>query len=179
MNMAKKTVTITLVCLLGLTSVFCSGCGELMLGPIYGSMLGGALVGGIIGHQSGEAAAGALLGAAISGTGELLSQTDQMKREEKERERERERELEREREKAREEQEALERERQEWEQAQDQEPQENQEPEGGVVVVEVTNSNGSKTPVRLTKQGDGYVGPKGEHYDRLPSEEQLWPVYGF
>lgn len=46
-------------------------------------------------------------------------------------------------------------------------------------IVNVTNSNGSVTPVRLTKQGIGYVGPRGEYYDRLPTSEQLKPVYGF
>ena len=46
-------------------------------------------------------------------------------------------------------------------------------------IVNVTNSNGSVTPVRLTRQGAGYVGPKGEYYDRLPTSEQLKPVYGF
>ncbi len=47
------------------------------------------------------------------------------------------------------------------------------------VTVNVTNSNGSVTPVKLKKQGVGYVGPKGEYYDKLPTEEQLRPVYGF
>jgi hypothetical protein len=43
----------------------------------------------------------------------------------------------------------------------------------------ITNSNGSRTPVNLTKQGTGYVGPKGEYYDRLPTSDELKPVYGF
>ena len=47
------------------------------------------------------------------------------------------------------------------------------------VVVEVTNSNGSITPVELKKKGCAYIGPNGERYDELPSEEQLRPVYGF
>jgi uncharacterized protein YcfJ len=48
-----------------------------------------------------------------------------------------------------------------------------------VVTVNITNSNGSFTPVKLTKQGDNYVGPKGEVYDHLPTEAELKPVYGF
>ncbi len=47
------------------------------------------------------------------------------------------------------------------------------------VVVWITNSNGSKVPVRLTKSGPNYVGPRGETYPKLPSQEQLRPVYGF
>jgi hypothetical protein len=138
--------------------MFCGGCAELMLSPIYSNVLVGGLLGGIIGHQSGEPAAGALVGAAITGTGELLSQTDRLNRQKQQ------------------EQEAEEiRLQEQAEQEQDQEPQREQQ----VIVVEVTNSNGSKTPVQLTKQGDIYIGPKGEHYDQLPIEEQLWTVYGF
>ncbi len=43
----------------------------------------------------------------------------------------------------------------------------------------VTNSNGSKISVRLTKQGPGYIGPRGEYYENLPTPEELRPVYGF
>lgn len=46
------------------------------------------------------------------------------------------------------------------------------------VVVEIHNSNGSVTPVKLKKEGCIYIGPKGEHYEKLPTEEQLRPVYG-
>lgn len=46
------------------------------------------------------------------------------------------------------------------------------------VVVEIHNSNGSITPVKLKKEGSIYIGPKGEHYDKLPTEEQLRPIYG-
>ena len=48
-----------------------------------------------------------------------------------------------------------------------------------VVTVNVTNSNGSISQVRLQKQGVGYVGPKGEFYDHLPTPEELKPIYGF
>ena len=51
--------------------------------------------------------------------------------------------------------------------------------EQNVVTVWITNSNGSKVPVRLVKDGPGYIGPRGEHYTTLPTEEQLRPVYGF
>lgn len=51
--------------------------------------------------------------------------------------------------------------------------------EMNTVTVNITNSNGSVSTVKLRKQGVGYVGPKGEYYDDLPTEEELRPVYGF
>lgn len=48
------------------------------------------------------------------------------------------------------------------------------------VVVWITNTNGSRTPVTLTRQRDTgyYIGPKGEYYVVLPTDEQLRPLYG-
>jgi hypothetical protein len=51
--------------------------------------------------------------------------------------------------------------------------------EMNTVTVKVTNSNGSISQVKLIKQGVGYVGPRGEYYEQLPTEDQLRPVYGF
>ncbi|KPK45272.1 MAG: hypothetical protein AMJ65_00310 [Phycisphaerae bacterium SG8_4] len=61
-------------------------------------------------------------------------------------------------------------EQQEEDKHEDQEEQE--------VVIQIQNDNGSMTPVVLKKEGGSYVGPNGEHYDRLPTAEQLKPVYG-
>jgi outer membrane lipoprotein SlyB len=47
------------------------------------------------------------------------------------------------------------------------------------VTVNMTNSNGSVSQVRLRKQGIGYVGTRGEYYPTLPTEDQLRPIYGF
>jgi uncharacterized protein YcfJ len=49
----------------------------------------------------------------------------------------------------------------------------------GAVTVNITNSNGSITPVKLTRSGNNYTGPRGEVYDHLPTEAELKPVYGF
>ncbi len=46
------------------------------------------------------------------------------------------------------------------------------------VVVEIRNDNGSITPVKLRKKDGSYIGPKGERYEQLPTEEQLKPLYG-
>jgi hypothetical protein len=46
-------------------------------------------------------------------------------------------------------------------------------------VVWIINSNGSQVPVRLAKNGPAYIGPRGEVYNLLPTQDQLRPVYGF
>lgn len=46
------------------------------------------------------------------------------------------------------------------------------------VTVNVQNENGSYTPVTLRQEGGTYVGPRGERYLHLPSQEQLKRVYG-
>jgi len=49
--------------------------------------------------------------------------------------------------------------------------------EMNTVSVTITNSNGSKNQILLRKQGVGYVGPRGEYYDHLPTEQELIPLY--
>ena len=51
--------------------------------------------------------------------------------------------------------------------------------EVAAITVWITNSNGSRTSVKLTKQGPWYVGPRGEYYKSMPTNEQLRAVYGF
>lgn len=46
------------------------------------------------------------------------------------------------------------------------------------VVINVPNSNGSYTPVRLIKRYKGYEGPQGEFYPEHPTVEQLKVLYG-
>ena len=46
-------------------------------------------------------------------------------------------------------------------------------------VVNVSNSNGSVTPVILHRSGNGWQGPRGEFYNNVPSESQLKRAYGF
>jgi len=53
------------------------------------------------------------------------------------------------------------------------------EANANTVDVNITNSNGSINVIRLQKSGVGYVGPRGEYYQKLPSEDQLRPIYGF
>ena len=43
----------------------------------------------------------------------------------------------------------------------------------------ITNTNGSKVPVKLRKDGPNFIGPRGEIYQTKPTEDQLKTVYGF
>lgn len=52
--------------------------------------------------------------------------------------------------------------------------------EMNTITINVTNSNGSITPVKLAKQGVVYIGPRGETYTNIPTQEQLKQAgYGF
>jgi hypothetical protein len=44
--------------------------------------------------------------------------------------------------------------------------------------VNIPNPNGSVTPVMIKRQGNVWVGPKGEQYTSYPTVDQLKPVYG-
>ncbi|HPS55272.1 MAG TPA: hypothetical protein PLP05_06725 [Sedimentisphaerales bacterium] len=46
------------------------------------------------------------------------------------------------------------------------------------VVFFIDNGNGSKTAVTLQKEGTSYIGPAGEIYPSMPTEEQLKALYG-
>jgi hypothetical protein len=48
-----------------------------------------------------------------------------------------------------------------------------------IVTAWFRNSNGSLTAVELVKRGLGYVGPRGEWYQEMPTKRQLWIAYGF
>lgn len=48
----------------------------------------------------------------------------------------------------------------------------------GEFTINVPNGDGSYTPVRLKKSGNGYTGPQGEYYEGNPSVEQLKVLYG-
>ena len=42
----------------------------------------------------------------------------------------------------------------------------------------IKNPNGSRTSVRLRMDGNQYIGPQGEIYDKLPDSNTLYPYYG-
>lgn len=145
-SLHKTPVVILLV--VSLVLGLCGCCSEnqsdcengLKLTPIYAAAIGGGIIGGIVGHQSDETKEGVAVGAVLLGVGQLLSQIDEMAREEKE--------------------------------------HEDEDECAKLVVIEIHNSNGSITPVKLKRDGTAYIGPKGEFYQELPTEEQLKPIYG-
>ena len=51
--------------------------------------------------------------------------------------------------------------------------------QASTTIVNVKNSNGSTTPVVIRKVGNQYLGPRGEYYSAMPTEEQLKAPYGF
>ena len=55
---------------------------------------------------------------------------------------------------------------------------ENVRQEANTTIVNITNSNGSVTPVTLKRSGNVWIGPKGEQYMSIPTPQQLKPVYG-
>ena len=117
-----------------------------------GAVLGsllGAGLGAVIGHQSGETGEGAAIGAAVGAAGGYVLGNEQDKTE-------------------------LHSEAVQATQTANQASQ-----MASTVTVNLTNSNGSITPVTLRRQGNEYIGPKGEHYLQVPTPEQLRSVYGF
>ena len=48
----------------------------------------------------------------------------------------------------------------------------------GNVVVYIIAANGASIPVKLTITEEGYIGPKGELYIEMPTEQQLRMIYG-
>ena len=62
---------------------------------------------------------------------------------------------------------------------QQQQQMQNMQMQANSVLVNIHNSNGSISTVRLMRDGPGYVGPRNEFYDHLPTEGELRPVYGF
>lgn len=52
------------------------------------------------------------------------------------------------------------------------------EAQANSTVVNISNSNGSVSPVTLVRSGNQWMGPRGELYNSIPTEAQLKPVYG-
>jgi uncharacterized protein YcfJ len=48
-----------------------------------------------------------------------------------------------------------------------------------ITTIWLENANGSKTPIQVRQvEGGQYMGPRGEYYPSLPTQEQLRSVYG-
>jgi hypothetical protein len=138
--------------------ILSAGCGEGMkMKPIYNSAIVGGVVGAIVGHQYDKMGQGIAIGAGVAALGEVLRQID----------------------------EHPDPPRPPKVQVRVQPPSPPSPPRPPVreniretFVVQIHNDNGSVTPVEIRKQGDKYIGPTGEQYDKLPTEQDLKPFYG-
>jgi len=155
---SKKTqifLTLTAVAL-----IFSTGCGEGMkYKPIYNSAIIGAAIGGIVGYQSDETGEGVAIGASLFALGEILHQIDDNPKPRRQTQ------------------------QQNQTQTQTQPAKVSQKPPvresiKETYIIQIHNDNGSITPIEIRKEGNGYVGPAGERYESLPTEEQLKPFYG-
>ena len=149
--MKKSTLQIVSVLLAGSALTGCASTGTSNRAP-QGALIGsllGAGLGAIIGHQSGHTAEGAAIGGALGAGGGYVVGNEQDKTQ------------------------------LQAENAQAMQAADSAAIAANTVVINVTNSNGSITPVTLRRQGNEYIGPKGEHYIQLPAAEQLRQVYGF
>jgi uncharacterized protein YcfJ len=151
--MVKGFVAILMVVVVSVGLVFVSGCeSDAQTGALIGTAAG-AGVGQAIGRNTQSTLIGAGVGA---GAGYMIGNESDKK-------------------KTKAEMESL---RQQNMQMQQQSSQMQQEM--STVTINVTNSNGSITPVTLRKQGVVYIGPRGETYTTLPTQEQLKQAgYGF
>ncbi len=151
--MLKRMMFVLLSVVVLMGCLFVTGCeSDAGTGAGVGALAGGGL-GAIIGHQSGHTTEGALIGAAVGGgTGYVIgNETDKKKKQAQ----------------------------QAQVQAQNQAAIQAANQNANTFYVNVTNSNGSVIPVRIMKQGATYVGPRGEQYAKLPTEDELKPIYGF
>ncbi len=151
--MVKSLVTILIIAVVSVGLAFTCGCeSDAQTGALIGAGAG-AGIGQAIGHDTQSTLLGATMGGAV-GYG-IGNEQDKKK--------------------TRAEIESL---RQQNIQMQQQSTQMQQQM--NTVTINVTNSNGSITPVTLRKQGVVYIGPRGETYTTLPTQEQLKQAgYGF
>ena len=151
--MTKGLLTVLVAAVVSVGLSFAVGCeSDAQTGALVGTGAG-ALAGQAIGHNTQSTLIGAGVGA---GAGYMIGNESDKKKTKAE----------------------MENIRQQNVQMQQQSAQMQQE--ASTVTINITNSNGSITPVTLRKQGGFYVGPRGETYTSLPTEEQLKKAgYGF
>jgi uncharacterized protein YcfJ len=151
--MVKSLVTTLIIAVVGAGLAFTCGCeSDAQTGALIGTAAG-AGVGQAIGRDTGSTLIGAGVG---GGAGYIIGNEQDKKKTQAE----------------------MENLRQENMQMRQQSAQMQQDM--STVTINVNNSNGSTTPVTLRKQGGSYVGPRGETYPTLPTQEQLKQAgYGF
>jgi transcription initiation factor TFIID subunit TAF12 len=158
--MVKSLVTTLIIAVVGVGLAFTCGCeSDAQTGALIGTGAG-AGIGQAIGHNTESTLIGAGVGA---GAGYMIGN-------------------ERDKQKTQAEMESLQRQNMQLQQQNMQMQQQNMQTqqEMSTVTINVINSNGSTTPVTLRKQGGSYIGPRGETYTTMPTQEQLKQAgYGF
>lgn len=151
--MVKSLVIILIIAVVGVGLIFTCGCeSDAQTGALIGTAAG-AGIGQAIGHNTESTLIGAGVGAA---GGYMIGNESDKKKTKAE----------------------MQNLQQQNMQLQQQNAQVQQEM--STVTINITNSNGSITPVTLRKQGVVYIGPRGETYTTLPTQEQLRQAgYGF
>ncbi|MBN1391852.1 MAG: hypothetical protein JW947_03505 [Sedimentisphaerales bacterium] len=151
--MDKNLVTILIAAGVSLGLIFSCGCeSDAQTGALIGTAAG-AGIGQAIGRDTGSTLIGAGVG---GGAGYMIGNESDKK-------------------KTKAEMESL---RQQNIQMQQQNAQIQQQT--STVTVNIMNSNGSITPVTLRREGVVYIGPRGETYPTMPTQEQLKQAgYGF
>ena len=151
--MVKGFVAILMVVVVSLGLAFVGGCeSDAQTGALIGTAAG-AGVGQAIGHNTEST----LIGAGVGGGAGYMIGNEQDKK------------------KTKAEMESLRQENMQMRQRSAQMQQ-----EMSTVTINIVNSNGSITPVTLRKQGVVYIGPRGETYPTMPTQEQLKQAgYGF
>lgn len=158
--MVRSLVTILMVLIASLGLAFVCGCeNDAQTGALIGTGAG-AGIGQAIGHNTESTLIGAGVGA---GAGYMIGNESDKK-------------------KTQAEMENLQRQNMQMQQQNMQMQQQNMQTQQEMsnVTINVTNSNGSITPVTLRRQGVVYIGPRGETYTSMPTQEQLKQAgYGF
>jgi len=158
--MVKSFVTILTVAVVTLGLAFACGCeSDAQTGALIGTGAG-AGIGQAIGHDTGSTLIGAGVGA---GAGYMIGNESDKK-------------------KTQAEMQSLQQQNMQLQQQNMQVQQQNMQTQQqmSTVTVNIVNSNGSITPVTLRREGVVYIGPRGETYPTMPTQEQLKQAgYGF
>jgi uncharacterized protein YcfJ len=158
--MVKSLVTTLIIAVVGAGLAFTCGCeSDAQTGALIGTGAG-AGIGQAVGHNTESTLIGAGVGA---GAGYMIGNESDKK-------------------KTQAEMENLQRQNMQLQQQNMQMQQQNMQTQQDMstVTINVNNSNGSITPVTLRRQGAVYIGPRGETYTAMPTQEQLKQAgYGF
>ena len=165
--MIRSFVTILTVVIASLGLAFVCGCeSDAQTGALIGTGAG-AGIGQAIGHDTGSTLVGAGVGA---GAGYMIGNESDKKKTKAEMENLQQQNMQ------------LQQQNMQMQQQNMQTQQQNMQTQQEMnnVTINVTNSNGSITPVTLRRQGAVYIGPRGETYTSIPTQEQLKQAgYGF